>query len=355
MVTKQILSSRLIGLLLAFSFLGFLFFTVLLSANAQEDSGRLDLTVSPPVIELTAKPGETITQSFRVRNNLTNPVDLQISTRRLTSDPQNGSPIPEEGAEGEELSWVSFDKPEFTARPLEWEDIKFTIAIPESAAYGYYYVFRITPKDTQKAESTGSLVKGELLVVTLLNVKKDGANSKTELVSFGAKNFITEYLPATFNVKLANKGNIHVKPRGNIFITRGGGKEIAILEVNQGVGSILPGGTREFESQWEDGFLVNEPVIENDQVKLDGNGKVVTKLKINWNKLTEFRIGPYEAKLLVVYDDGQKDVVLEGSSTFWVLPYKIIGGILIGLIVLFFVAKFLLRWYVRQQVSKSRR
>ena len=100
---------------------------------------------------------------------------------------------------------------------------------------------------------------------------------------------------------------------------------------------------------------MREAVIENDQVKVDGNGKVVTKLKINWNKLTEFRIGPYEAKLLVVYDDGQRDVVLEGSSTFWVIPYKIIGGIVIGLIILFFAVKFLLRWYVGRQVSKSRR
>jgi hypothetical protein len=335
----------------------FLFLTIgsFSKSYAQENEGRLDITVSPPVIELTAKPGEKVQEKFRVRNNLDTSIDLQLSVRRLTSDPTDGNPIPEGTPTGEELKWVSFDKSEFTARPSEWQDITFTIDIPSSAAYGYYYVFRITPKEDSEFESTGSRIKGEVLIVTLLNVKKDGATSKTELVSFKPKNGISEFLPVDFSVKLANKGNVHVKPRGNIFITRGGGKEIGILEVNPGVGSILPGGTREFDSSWTDGFIVKEPVIEDGEVKLDGKGNPVTKMQINWNKLTSLRIGPYEAKLLMVYDDGIKDVTIEGVTTFWVIPYTAIGITIIGIVVLIAILKFVLGMYIRGQVAKSRK
>jgi hypothetical protein len=334
-------------------FLAILF--ALPSLAQEEEAGGLDLTVSPPVIELVAKPGEIVIEKFRVRNNLTEPVVLQIDARRLISDPTEGNPIPENEPTGEELSWVTFDRPEFTANPREWQDITFTIDIPEDAAYGYYYVFRIKPKDDAAIETTGATVKGELLVVTLLNVMKEGALADSKLVSFSAKNMVNEYLPVDFTVKLENQGNIHVKPRGNIFITRGGGSEIGILEVNPGIGSILPGGTREFESHWNDGFLVNEPVMENGEVVLDELGNPVTKLKINWNKLTSFRIGPYEAKLLMVYDDGEKDVTIEGVTTFWVLPYKAIAVILIILVLIIVALRFFLKWYVGQAVKKSRK
>lgn len=324
------------------------------SVSAQNSGGKLDLTVSPPVIELTAKPGEKVTQKFRVRNNLSTPIELEIKARRLISDPTDGSPVPENDAKGEELQWVTFETPNFEAGPREWKDINFTLDIPESASYGYYYVFSITPKQDNLVTTTGTEIKGEILVVTLLTVIKEGANSKTELVSFKAKNNISEYLPVDFLVKLANKGNVHVKPRGNVFITRSGGDEIGIIEVNPGVGSILPGGQREFGTSWNEGFLVQEKVIENGVEKLDNTGKPITKLAINWNKLTSFRIGPYTARLLMVYDDGQRDVTIEGTTTFWVIPYTALGVILVTLIIVVVLLRFLLKWYVKRAIAKSK-
>ncbi len=340
-------------LLVVFTF-NFAFLTLNFVFAQTPDQGRLDLTVSPPVIELTAKPGEKLEEKFRVRNNLSQDIELQISARRLISDPTNGNPIPESEVKGEELKWVSFKNSTFLARPSEWVDVNFTINLPETAAYGYYYVFRITPKDEKALTTTGTTIKGEILVVALLNVKKDGAISKIELVDFKPNNSITEYLPAEFKVKLRNKGNIHVKPRGNIFISRGGGKELAILEVNPGIGSILPGGTREFSALWEDGFLVRMPVIENENIKLDKEGKPVTKLAINWNNLTNFRVGPYTAQLLMVYDDGARDLTIEGKTTLWVIPYTALAVILGGLVILFFVLRFILRWYIRRAIARSK-
>lgn len=351
-VLKNFVKSRK----LALSLFSLAVFSLLLVPRvfAQNAQPGLDLTVSPPVYDLTANPGDTVKQTFRIRNNGTSPLELQVTARRLISSPDNGSPVPESDTKGEELSWVTFNPSSFTAAPREWTNINYAINIPKTAAYGYYYVFGITEKNAQTQKTTGAAVKGEVLVVVLLNVKKEGAVSRADLVNFAPKSFVSEYLPVTFEVTVANKGNVHVKPHGNIYITRGEGKDIAILDVNPGVGSVLPGGKRTFETSWNDGFIVRQPSLdENSQPKVDKNGNPETHLAINWNSLTSFRIGPYTAHMLLVYDDGTRDQTIEGTTTFWVIPYTPIVVILVGLLVVYIVIRTLLRSYVRSQIKKG--
>jgi hypothetical protein len=85
---------------------------------------------------------------------------------------------------------------------------------------------------------------------------------------------------------------------------------------------------------------------------MDKNGKPVETLQINWNKLTSFRIGKYTANLLLVYDNGTRDIPIEATISFWVLPWKVILGVFITLVILFFVFRFLLRLYVNREIRK---
>lgn len=203
-------------------------------------------------------------------------------------------------------------------------------------------------------KGSGASVQGQVLVVVLLNVVKDGAKAKAGLVNFTPSIFVSEYVPVTFTAKVSNTGNVHVKPAGNIFIRSFHQKDIAILDINGGRQTVLPGGTRTFTSTWDDGFIVRQPVIENGTPKLDKNGKQETKIVINWDKLTHFRIGPYTATLLMVYDDGKRDATIEGTTTFWLIPYTAIAVILVSLVVLVIVIRFLLRWYIRRELRKQR-
>ncbi len=313
------------------------------------------MTVSPPVIELNAKPGDKIKERFRLRNNLSSPVNLGIDVKKLSSDSTSGEPIPAEPTKDDEfISWLSVDPSSVTVLPKEWTDVNFEITIPENAAYGYYYVLRVHPTQEEGVKGSGATVRGQVLVVVLLNVVKDGAKAKAGLVSFTPSTFVSEYVPVTFTAKVSNTGNVHVKPAGNIFIRSFHQKDIAILDINGGHQTVLPGGTRTFTSTWDDGFIVREPILENGVAKLDKNGKQATKITINWDKLTHFRIGPYTATLLMVYDDGKRDATIEGTATFWLIPYTAIAVIVISLIVLFLVGRFLLAWYVRRAIARSK-
>src|SRR5579864_2027377 len=86
----------------------------------------VDLTISPIVIELTANPGDTIKQSFRVRNNLNQSLVYTIGLKKITANLTSDFPIPQDVDTSDDFShWVKIDQPFFTALPAEWQDINF--------------------------------------------------------------------------------------------------------------------------------------------------------------------------------------------------------------------------------------
>ena len=98
----------------------------------------------------------------------------------------------------------------------------------------------------------------------------------------------------------------------------------------------MPRSTRDFESSWNDGFIVRQvKADEKGNIIKDEHGAEVYETKWNFSKADKFRIGQYTAHLLFVYDNGERDVPLEATVTFWVLPWKIIG--VAALILLFFL------------------
>ncbi|MDE2591036.1 MAG: hypothetical protein KGL95_15370, partial [Patescibacteria group bacterium] len=308
--------------------------TVVFSAAYAQKTPAIDLTISPTVLELVATPGDTLTQKFRVRNNGSQATTLGITVDKLTV--QDGQITPTNPTPADDfMSWISFDKKTFSANPKEWTDVSITLTIPKSAAFGYYYALRIEPiTATESANTPAAKLIGQIVLPVLLTVRSPGAKSEVQLLNFQTPSLV-EYLPAVFSVTIKNTGNVHVKPRGNIFIQGPGNVDLGTLDINPTFGIVLPGATRTFQSTWDDGFLVQEPVIEDDgAVKTDTAGKPVTHLVINWDKLTHFRIGKYSASALVVYDNGKRDVPLEQTVTFWVFPYKLIGAIVVSLLVI---------------------
>ncbi len=319
---------------------------------AQEQKG-ISLTINPTILEVSDKPGNKIDGKFRIRNNFSKPLTLSLHVDKVDARGKDGRVIPATPDKGDTfISWLKFDQQTFTAAPQEWTDVKYTIDVPKDAAFGYYYAIHVSQDAKDVKEKTTATVLGEVTIPLLLQIQRDGAKREAKLIEFKADQFIYEYLPVKFLTTVENKGNVHLKPRGNIFIRGAGEKDLGIVEVNQGLGNVLPGSKRTFESVWNDGFLVQELVVEEETAKLDKNGKPQMHLKINWNKITDFRFGKYTAKLVLVYDDGKRDVALESATTFWVIPYTAIGITLAGLIIALLITRLILKAYVKQQIKK---
>ena len=316
-----------------FVFLVLIFAFCLLSLNRvfAQTQNNYDVTVSPIFFDLSANPGTTITTKVRVRNNTTSPIPIKLGIQTLSGD-LNGNLTLKQTAGDYTLSWIKFDNDAVLTKPLEWTDIPFTVTVPSDAAYGYYWAITFTQDVNSKYAKNGVSLTGAAAVPVLLNVVKEGAKTSGKLVSFVSDAGFYEYPPVKLTTKFENNGNIHIRPRGNIFIKDWLGRTVATLDVNSQQGAVLPNAARLFETSWDDGFITVEPKMEAGQPKLDKNGKTETQLKIRWDKLLDLRIGRYTASELLIISTPQRDIPFQAETSFFVLPWKVvIGTILLAL------------------------
>lgn len=76
---------------------------------------------------------------------------------------------------------------------------------------------------------------------------------------------------------------------------------------------VLPDSSRTLTVNWSDGFP-----RRNEAGQLDWNLSDLTKL----------RFGKYTAQLILVYDNGERDVPLEAFVSFWVIPWRLLLAVI---------------------------
>ena len=300
------------------------------SVSAQtpaEDTG-LNLVTSPLPINLITEPGATVSAQLKVKNGGTKTEQLKVGLMKFSSYGEEGKPMLLDREKGDDFfDWVSFSENSFDVVPNEWKTITATFNIPKTAAFGYYYAITFSraegekptgPRQTKIVGATATLV---LIEVRVLNAKRE-----VEVLEFSSDHKFYEFLPLTFSVKLKNKGNVHVAPRGNIFIDRGKTHDMAILEINPDKGNILPDSNRIFETKWTDGFPLYVEKTKDGKTVLDEKGSIVKTLKWDFSQAHKLRWGRYSANMLLVYDDGKRDQTIEGKVSFWIIPWRLMGG-----------------------------
>ncbi len=291
-----------------------------------------NFSTTPVVANLETKPGIPITTKIQVKNNNLTTEHIKVSLLKFNSNNTDGTPtlLPPD-TNDEFLKWVHFSEENFDAEPNVWKSIDVTITPPASAAFGYYYAVVFSRSTDVQNQRGVTNIAASVGVPILLDVQAPGAIRKADITEFTVNKNVLEFLPAKFKVTLKNSGNTHVAPRGNIFITKGG-KNVGLLEVNQAKGNILPNSSRQFTADWNDGSPVYTLKEADGKVVLDKQGHQVSTL--SWAKLdpSKIRFGKYHAKVSLVYDDGHGDVSTEAELDFWVIPWRILGFLLLALL-----------------------
>ncbi len=300
-------------------------------ARAQTPPSDFSLQVTPSPLVTTLKPGTTTTLEMRIRNAGTGTENLKIEPRTFAVDKQTGEVNLDDTKSPDIAPWISYSAPRFTIKPGEWFTQKVTIALPKDTGFSYSLALVISRVNNPSPEQGSRLIKGSLAVFTLINVDRPGAVRKLEVEDLSMSAGVYEYLPATVDINFQNVGNTIVQPYGNVFIQQGSGDQtpIATLPVNDKGGYILPDNERLLSTDWTNGFPTYK-ITKN----ADGTEK---KTEIwDWSQLSNFRIGLYTAKLIAVYNDGQRDVPIEREVTFWVFPWKIVLAALVVVVILGF-------------------
>lgn len=300
-----------------------------------EDAG-LSLVTSPLPINLITEQGSTVSAKLKVKNGGTKTERLKVELMKFSAFGEEGKPKLLDREKGDDFfDWVSFSENSFDVAPNEWKTITATFKIPETAAFGYYYAITFSRAEEEKPSGARqTAIVGATATLVLVEVRVPNAKREVEVLEFSTNHKMYEFLPVTFSVKLKNKGNVHIAPRGNIFINKGKARDVAILEVNLDKGNVLPSSNRTFETKWIDGFPLYVEKIKDDKTVLDAKGNVVKTLKWDFSKANKLRWGRHTANMLLVYDDGKKDITIEGKTSFWIIPWRLIGG---GIVVVIFM------------------
>jgi hypothetical protein len=320
------------------------------------DNPGLNIEISPLPIEVNAKPGTTAVRDLRVRNSGTQAEDLKISLKTFRAEGPDGHVVLRDPTPLDDYTkWVSFDKTVFSAPAGQWQTIKMTVALPKDAAFGYYYAVQFELANPPKPKPGTARLQGAVAIFVLLNAEAPGASRKIQVTSFKADHSTYEFLPVNFSVQVKNIGNVHTAPHGNIYIKRGK-KQVASLNVNTTEGMVLPKSFRAFTASWNDGFPVYKTITDDQgQPIKDIHGNTKQRLKWDFSKASKLRFGHYTADLLLVYNDGQRDIPITGSLSFWVIPWRLIFFIVFIIAAPAVLVYVIMRRRFNKRLEKERR
>lgn len=260
--------------------------------SAQESSG---FSVSPPTFEISANPGDIIENTVRIENISDFDIEIVLDKKDFLAIGNEGAvELVDDTGTFSLSSWIEFTETGRTIASKKSALIPFRIKIPNNAEPGGHFasvLFRTVPAGT--LSQSGSTLSQEIGALILLRIAGDTEESAT-ISDFSTVKF-SEYGPITFDLNVKNEGTVHVKPIGGVTVTNIFGKKVANIDVVPK--NVLPGANRKSQATWD----------------------------------TKYLFGPYTATASLVY--GTENKLMTSSTSFFVIPYKLVLAVLAVLVV----------------------
>jgi hypothetical protein len=223
-------------------------------------------------------------------------------------------------------NWIT-EIPKLSLTPRQIVEVPITINVPSNASPGgYYAVVRFTAQ-AANPEKSGVSLSASLGALVFLKVNGD-AKEQLEISEFstqqdGKNAWLFESSPVSFLERIKNTGTIHAQPTGKVTIKDAFGKVVATVNINLEGSNVLPEQTRRFTGKLDSTVIGNRMLF-----------------------------GRYTAELTVSY--GSKGQTLTSTTSFWVIPYRLILFIIFAFIVLFFAFRRGLGRYNEKIIEKAR-
>lgn len=197
--------------------IGVLFFSVFYLFTGKQARA---LTLSPPRLEVSGDPGQTLVGELEVYNEQESEITFYVSTQNFEARGETGSPyfLPYDGTGL--ASWI-FSQDSITIGPKERIKFPYEIVIPQDAEAGGYFASIFFATSPQVSEESGQVTIGSKIgTLVFLNVSGD-APEGAGIIEFNAKGKDTfAYLPITMYYRFSNDGARKLMPLGNIEIKK---------------------------------------------------------------------------------------------------------------------------------------
>lgn len=288
----KVKSFTLCALVLSFAFYALHFS----SANAQVSR---TLTVVPPTQDFKAKPGKQVQTTVKVRNENNEPITVKANVKDFLVFDEKGTPtMVEEEVSGRWSlsSWMIISPTEYTIAARSSKLFDVVILVPEDALPGGHYAsVYFTPMEGGLTYGqTGAAIETRL--ASLIKLVVEGPITEMAYVrKFYAPRF-QEFGPVKIETQIENQSDLDITPKGLITVKDFLGRTTATFKIEER--RIFPFAIRSFENTIEKKWL----------------------------------FGRYKAALDGAY--GSTGQALTAYLYFWVIPWKIITAVILGLAIL---------------------
>lgn len=298
--------------------------SLLLGVFPLEAQEKQVMSVTPPLFQISALPGNVWQSSIKVVNGNNYPMTVYAEVVNFAAMGENGQgrfvPVVDGGEKTTLAEWIEVNPGPYVVPPEKTTDISFFIDFPEDAPPGgHYAAILVTTRPPEKTD--GPAVRTAQAVTSLIFARIDGDVKELGTIrEFRVVHPFVAKPEAEFSLRFENKGNVHLQPRGNITITNMWGTERGTIPINyqSHFGNVLPESIRDFKFTWQKEFSFTD-------------------------------VGRYRAEVTVGYgENGVKSV--SSVTYFWVVPVKItlvtlsVLALFIGLIV------WMVKAYVRRML-----
>lgn len=276
-----------------------------------------DFVVGPGKHEIRMNPGDISVKSITVTNRYNEERLFNIDIEDFTASDDPWVNIKLLGEEKGPYSLRDYLKPDETSFVLQSGDratIRVEISIPEDATPGGLYGAvtighqSTDPLKLSKEDEIGGGIKIKNRIASLFFVRINGDVIESgELVGFSSDKEVYKSGPVKMNFSYKNTGSIYNNPYGMIEITNLYGTTVEQISVQPYF--VMPGAERLTTKAFD----------------------------------REFTMGRYKATLKL--NRGYGDIIDEKTVVFWVLPIKMVAGILFGLFLLLVIIRAVRKWF----------
>lgn len=249
------------------------------SAQAPSFTG---LTVAPFILELDVPKGGSANSEITVTNNYDKDLYL-ITTPKDFLASGDGRPIfvPDEVENDLTFSlasWIKLQVPDkFPIKARQEIKVPFTISPPANAEDGTHYgalLFNYTSGE----DVGGSVIKQSVGPIILVRYGWGRERGHVELSP--EKKVYWSPDQVDFTANFINEGNVHVKPKGEIYIKDIFGRVVATPFVNRDGANVLPKTNRLFSASWlpsnfSFGFYRAQIILTYGDTRLEDRDQII--------------------------------------------------------------------------------
>jgi hypothetical protein len=304
--------------------LGMLILSTLTPSGVFADEG-LSFSVSPTIYDMTANPGQTWQSTVRIINP--NPFELTLSVTPNNFVPKEEDGIPQFISISEEdvvpdslAEWINIEK-EIKIGAEQTYELPFQMKVPEGATPGGHYAALMISTKPVESQSNSEVQTAQVIsALVFLSVTGD-ITEQAAIRSFRSVDYFLSKPETRFEIRVENKGNVHMQPQGEIKIFNMWGKERGVIPINQQtmLGNVLPESVRKFSFEWESEWSITD-------------------------------MGRYTAEVTLAYGKENRQF-LSSDTAFWIIPWKILLSLLIVVGGLLATITWAIKLYIRRVLA----